>query len=202
MCFIPPRPYLRFVAGILATTFITLVLGATPAPNQTTQQTSAAWTKSVETFASGAAAGDANALAKLVTDDVEIESLDSRGGDALQLLARAKGGTVTFAGGYEHPPKTLASDLAASLKNAPLPEEMKKRMAVRDEDHARRANIVAAEWLRQMLGAKEGDWVGVAALWCDSQSVETSTSELIFVLMKAQTTPAGLKVKRIVFGNP
>ena len=91
-------------------------------------------------------------------------------------------------------------DIAEAFKSAEVPEELKRKMAIRDDAHARRANRTAVTWLSESLGAKQGDKVGVLIFWCDKSA--SDEPEVVFLLVKGDPESQYTKVKAICFGNP
>jgi hypothetical protein len=178
-----------------------LLLPAAALAQTTRPAASDAWSQTVEKFAQAIVDADAAALVGLISQEVEIESLDSKA-DAVRLLARTRKGLIVATQGYPHPPKTLAEDLSTAFKNASLPEDVKRQMAMRDPEHARRANSVAGEWLGEMLQTRANDLVGVIAIWREGKVTDGEVSEVILVLLRAEMTAGKPRITRIVFGNP
>ena len=166
--------------------------GDDPAPDQ--------WPKTVEAFGAALADNDAGGLVAVLSDDVSITTCDMKNGDAVRLLARTKKGTLISSSSYVFAPETMANDIAEAFKNAEVPEELKKKMAMHDDAHARRSNRTAASWLSEALGAKQGDKVGVLVFWCDKST--SGDAELIFILVKGDPQSQFGKVKSLCFGNP
>src|SRR5215212_5038789 len=111
------------------------------------------WPKTVEGLTIALADNDAGALLAVLSDDVAITTCDTKNGDAIRLLARTKKGSLISSFSYVFAPETMANDIAEGFKNAEVPEELKKRMAMRDDAHARRANRTAVSWLSEAVGA-------------------------------------------------
>ena len=145
------------------------------------------WPKTVETFANSLGESDPGALVPVLSDDVSIATFDSKSGDAVRLLARTRKGTLISHFHYVYAPENMAGDVAEAFKAAEVPEELKKKMAMRDETHARRANRTAASWLAEAIGAKPGDKVGVVVFWCENNGYAESQFS---------------KIKAICYGDP
>ena len=158
------------------------------------------WPKTVEGLGAALAENDAGALLAVLSDDVAITTFESKNGDAIRLLARTKKGSLIASLNYVYAPETMANDVAEACKNAEVPEELKRKLAVRDETHARRANRTAITWLSEALGAKQGDKIGVLVFWCDKSA--NGDAELVFILVKGDPQGEFGKVKAICFGNP
>ena len=109
------------------------------------------WPKTVQAFGIALADNDAGGLVAVLSDDVNITTCDMKNGDAVRLLARTKKGTLIASSSYVFAPETMANDIAEAFKNAEVPEELKKKMAMHDEPHARRANRTAATWIGEAL---------------------------------------------------
>ena len=166
--------------------------GDEPAPDN--------WPKTVETFANALGESDPAALVPVLSDDVLINTFDGKNGDAVRLLARTRKGAVISHFSYVHAPENMANQIAEAFKNAEVPEELKRKMVIRDEAHSLRANRTAANWLSESLGAKQGDKVGVVIFWCEKGT--NGQSEVIFILLKGDPQGEFGKVKAICFGNP
>jgi hypothetical protein len=123
-----------------------------------------------------------------------------KNGDAVRLLARTKKATLISSLSYLYAPENMANDVAEAFKNAEVPEELKRRMAMRDDAHARRANRTAVNWLGEALAAKQGDKVGVLVFWCDKST--SGDAEVVFILVKGEVQGEATKVKSLCFGNP
>lgn len=166
--------------------------GETPTPNN--------WQKTVESLGVALAENDAGALLAVLSDDVSINTFDAKNGDAVRLLARTRKGTLVGALSYSYAPENMAGEIAEAFKSAEVPEELKRKMAMRDDGHARRANRTAVTWLAESLGAKQGDKVGVLIFWCDKPT--NGNPEVVFVLLKGDYVSQFSKVRGICFGDP
>ncbi|HEV8379899.1 MAG TPA: hypothetical protein VGP99_13695 [Tepidisphaeraceae bacterium] len=166
--------------------------GDNPAPDN--------WPKTVEAFGTALSDNDAGALLAVLGEDVSITTFDTKNGDAIRLLARTKKGALIKSFSYVHAPEAMASDVAGAFKDAEVPEELKRKMAMRDDAHARRANRTAATWLTESLGAKQGDKVGVLMFWCDKSA--NGEAEVVFILVKGEPESEFAKIKAICYGNP
>jgi hypothetical protein len=116
------------------------------------------------------------------------------------LLAKTKKGQLLSSLNYVFAPEKMANEIADAFKSAEVPEELKRKMDIRDEAHSKRANRTAVTWLAESLGAKQGDKVGVLIYWCDKTASEAP--EVIFILVKGDKESQNSKVKAICFGNP
>jgi len=158
------------------------------------------WSKTVTALGTALAENDAGALLAVLGEDAAINTFDSKNDNALRLLDRTKKGTLISSLSYVFAPETMANDIAEAFKNAEVPEELKKRMAMRDESHARRANRTSVTWLSEQVGAKQGDQVGVLVFWCDKSA--SGEAEVVFILVKGDPQAQFGKVKTLCFGNP
>ncbi|HEV8293395.1 MAG TPA: hypothetical protein VGP94_15770 [Tepidisphaeraceae bacterium] len=166
--------------------------GENPAPDN--------WPKAVEALGAALSENDAGALLAVLSEDVSITTFDTKNGDAIRLLARTKRGALISSLNYVHAPETMANDVAEAFKNAEVPEELKRKMAIRDDAHARRANRTVVTWLTESLGAKQGEKVGVLVFWCDKPA--NGDAEVVFILVKGDPESQFTKIKAICFGNP
>jgi hypothetical protein len=166
--------------------------GDSPAPD--------AWPKTVEALGTALSDNDAGALLTVLSEDVSITSCESKNSNGTYLLARTKKGSLITSLSYVHPAETMAGDIAEAFRAAEVPEELKRKVAMRDEAHARRANRTAVTWLTEALGAKQGDRVGVIVFWCDK--VANQDPEMVFILVKGDPESEFRKIKMVCFGNP
>ncbi len=166
--------------------------GDNPAPDN--------WPKTVENLATALSESDPGALLAVLTEDVAVSTFDSKNSGAAQMLARTKKGAIISGFNYVFAPETMANDVAEAFKSAEVPEELKRRMAIRDDAHARRANRTVVTWLTETLGAKQGDKVGVIVFWCDKSA--TDEPEVVFILVRGDPESQYTKIKTVCFGNP
>jgi len=158
------------------------------------------WAKTVETLGAALSENDPGALLSVLSEDKSIFTFDGKGSDVVRLLIRTRKATLIGSFNYTHAPETMATDMAEAVKNAEVPEEVKKRMAMRDEPHARRANRTAVQWLVETLQAKQGDRVGALIFWCE-RTQSGDPPEIVFVLLKGDPEAQNTKIKSICFGN-
>jgi hypothetical protein len=158
------------------------------------------WPKTVETLGAALTDSDPGMLLSVLGEDKSIFTFDGKGSDGMQLLSRTRKAQLIGSFNYTHAPETMASDMAEAVKNAEVPEEVKRRMAMRDEVHARKANRTAVTWLVETLGAKQGDRVGALIYWCE-RAPNGEPPEIVFVLVKADPDAQNKKIKAICFGS-
>jgi len=166
--------------------------GENPAPDN--------WPKTVEALATALNNNDAGELLAVLSEDVSITTFESKNADGTRLLAKTKKGQAISALNYVFAPEQMANEIAEAFKSAEVPEELRRRMDIRDEAHSRRANRTAVTWLTESLGAKQGDKVGVIIYWCDKTANEDP--EVIFILVKGDPQSQHAKIKSVCFGNP
>jgi len=166
--------------------------GDNPAPDN--------WPKTVESLATALNDNDAPELVAVLSEDVSITTFESKNADGARLLAKTKKGQLLSSLNYVFAPEKMANEIADAFKSAEVPEELKRKMDIRDEAHSKRANRTAVTWLTESLGAKQGDKVGVLIYWCDKTGSEDP--EVIFILVKGDKESQNTKVKSICFGNP
>src|SRR5688500_1039659 len=163
------------------------------------------WCGTVDQFARALSENDPGGLPSLLADGVTLSTFDGKSVEVLHLLARVHKGEMLMSRGYVHPAKTVASDISEELSNSSVPEELKRRMVLRDDQHARRANETAMRWLADVAGARTSDWVGVLMFWCERKvaTEELPAAEVVFVLVRAETDARGNpgKIKHIAFGD-
>ncbi len=159
------------------------------------------WAQTVQTLGTALTENDPGALLSVLSDERTIHTFDGKVADAVRLLARTRKGALLGTFHYTHAPETMAADIAEVFKTSELPEELKRRMGMRDESHAKRANRTAVNWLTISLNAKEGDKVGALMFWCDKPA-PGEAPELVFVLLRADPDAGNSKIRAIAFGNP
>ena len=185
-----------------------IVLAARSASAQTTRPAegndalSQSWAGLINDLSKALTESDAEALVPLLSDNVVIQSMDSRNGDAVRLLARTRKGVKLFGRGYPQTPEGLAAELSTAVKNAEIPEEFKKHLTPADEGQTKRANHIATRWILDTIGPKEGEWVGVIVFWCERMSGSEAGGEMVFVLVKGAVSGEGLRIRSIAFGDP
>lgn len=164
-----------------------------------------AWGRTVDEFARALSENDPAHLPALLSDGVTFASFEDDSVEMLHLLARVHKSQLLMARGYTYPAKTVASDIAEEFRSSSVPEEIKRRMVLRDEQHARRANETAMRWLADVAGARTGDCVGVLMFWCErpEATADLPAAEVVFVLIRAETDARGNpgRIKHIAFGD-
>jgi hypothetical protein len=213
--------------GVVVVVILSFVVGVDggsariTAAGQSTRQAPAsapldrAWAAVVEQLAGFLSDSDAEGLASLLSDTVVIQSFEHRLSDPLRFLGRARKAELVSCHTYAHPGMSIASDVAHDLRSARIPDEVRRRLALRDERHARRANSIADDWVSAALDAKAGDTVTVMVFWRERGDAEAraegARSELLWVLLKASTPPAPAgpedaaaapRIQHIAFGDP
>jgi hypothetical protein len=163
------------------------------------------WCGTVDQFARALSENDPGGLPSLLSDGVTLSSFEGKPVEVLHLLARVQKGEMLMARGYVYPAKTVASDISDEIRNSSVPEEFKRRMMLRDDQHARRANETAMRWLADVAGARTSDWVGVLMFWCERKEVndDLPAAEVVFILVRAEVDARGNpgKIKHIAFGD-
>lgn len=161
------------------------------------------WNQAVQSLARVLSDNDATTLVWPLADDVSIRSFDSKATDAVKLLARTRGGRALFVRGYNSVPQTLAGDIAQVIRDADVPEEIKRRMDPRDDERLERANRIAVAWVNQTLECKPSDRIGVIVLFCARPADDKSSGgpEMVFVLVKAAAGDS-VRIQSLAFGDP
>lgn len=179
------------------------------ARGQTADAVPTDWPDAIQSLAEALVANDADALSRLMSDSVTLRPLGDLpdDGEPLPLMRGARGAEILMARAYVQPPLALASDIADEVSGSDaVSEPVRERLWVSGET-AKRANATAAQWVGELLGARQGDLVGVVLLWKAESSKpverEGTTATLMFVLVKAQQKNGGpFKITSIVFGTP
>jgi len=132
------------------------------------------------------------------------------GSDAAQpaerLLAATMGGKVLSVHAYLGVPMTVATDVAADLKEAgdTVPQTVAQGLTPADDTAARRANETAAAWVAQVLKPGPEELVGLI-LVCPTDRrdpSDTAARHAVFVLIKGVAAGGGCAIQRIHFGDP
>jgi hypothetical protein len=150
--------------------------------------------------------GRQSALAQRVTQETLIHRFNHLDRDsAQQMCDQLAGLSIVCQRGYAGIPDSMASDIAAAVRDSALPAPLKKQLAP-DDAALRRANATASAWLTQTLEPADGDLVGVIVFCPEtsaSQSADSSDSPTIqFVIFKGCQTARGIMLTRIVYGDP
>lgn len=161
------------------------------------------WNQAVLRLSQVLADGDAAALVSSLAEGVTYRAFDAKSADAVHLLARTKKGTVLFNQGYSQTPQTLAADIARSVRDAQVPETIKRSLIPQSEAQTVRANATAEQWIHESLEPKAGERIGVIVLWCEREANDKAgKSELLFVLLKADQDEALPRMRTILYGHP
>ncbi|HEY1629245.1 MAG TPA: hypothetical protein VGF52_05265, partial [Tepidisphaeraceae bacterium] len=120
------------------------------------------------------------ALSDTISDDVPIRELNSSGIQSrYRLQEKTAGMTIISAHSYAWPAATIASDLAADIKQFDsFPEPLRKQFALRDDANSSKANTVAQQWLGGVLQPANGQYVAVILLW--RQPAATAAGSVTF----------------------
>jgi hypothetical protein len=151
------------------------------------------------------------ALSDSITDDVSIRELSSSGIQSrYRLQEKTAGTTIISAHAYAWPAATIASDLAADIKQYDsLPDPLRKQFALPDDSSANRANTVAAQWLGNLLRPADGQNVAVILVWHQpppAGSIATNpTAESkppLFILIKGiKGSDDQFRITQIAYGD-
>jgi hypothetical protein len=189
---------------------------ATAARAQTTQPAADAppeqpWPRAVAAFAKSLAGGDLDATQAAMAQRSIVRRFDGMGTEELWRLAeRAVNATVIGQHAYIHPPMGVAADLAADFKNAAgVPEKLKAKFTVDDDNDAKRANATAIHWVAEQLTVRPGTPVGLIVLWAPrptapgAKAPEHPPHDLVFILLRGdEVAPREFRMDSIVYGNP
>src|SRR5690349_3750694 len=142
---------------VLALAAACLLTSAAAAHAQITQPTGAdappptqPWPSAVASFAKSLAGGDLDATQGAIAQRSFVRRFDGMGSEELWRLAeRAVNATVIGQHAYVYPPQGMAVDLAADFKNtaANVPEKLKAKFIVEDDNEIKRANATAVQWI-------------------------------------------------------
>src|SRR5947199_2941673 len=145
---------------------------ATAATAQTTQPAADAppqqpWPRAVAAFAKSLAGGELDTTQAAMAQRSIVRRFDGMGSEELwRLSERAVNAKIVGQHAYVYPPPGMAADLAADFRNAAgVPEKLKAKFIVDDDNDAKRANTTAVQWVAEQLTVRPGTPVGVIVLW-------------------------------------
>ena len=133
----------------------------------------------------------ANALEKLLPDDVKICQFGSADPDTRDRLHQQTAGlSLVAARAYPWPAETIASDLGSDIQNCDaLPEELRKEFVPRSDDDARHANVTAQQWVFNLLQPAPGQVVGVIVVWETTPGVNPDSLTILSTPNSAAASP-------------
>jgi hypothetical protein len=164
-----------------------------------------AWDAAVDKLSRALSESDAAALVESLTERVTIKTFDGGTGDGARLLARVSRGSLVFGKTYKGVPDRLATSIADTVGNTEAPEEARQSWLIAGEEHAKRADLIAAEWVELMLEAKGEDLTAVLLFWRAKPPApgEAPTFEPVFVLVKGREPAEGhVEIVSVAYGNP
>ena len=162
------------------------------------------WATVVDQLSQALVEDDARGVLSLITSAASLQPFDRSSASGLQtLLACTSGKTLVSARAYDTPGATVASDIAADLRNATdLDVEVRKLLVPESDSQIRRANETALKWLHSELEASAQDPIGVIVLYEKDRAARQSRS-FKFVLIKGERdAQQTFLVSRVVFGDP
>jgi hypothetical protein len=151
-------------------------------------------------------------LSDAISDDVTIRELNSSGIQSrYRLQEKTAGTTIISSHAYTWPAAaTIASDLAADIKQVDaLPDPLRKQFSLPDDSSANHANLVAIQWLGNLLRPADGQEVAVILVWHQppaAGSVATNfaneSKPPLFVLIKgAKGSDDQFHITQIAYGD-
>ena len=171
--------------------------------------------------ASADAERDAALTRSFLADLVAIRQFNRQTHEDVAALRRACAGMSPLsARAYTDVPPALASDVAADVRDAKIPERAKRRLTAADAADARRADETAARWVATTLEPARGDPIGVIVLWphadlsaatdaADADADDDTDDDAkrlptpLFILVKGQPTSDGaFRIRQIFYGDP
>jgi hypothetical protein len=174
-----------------------------------TTKPAAAWSDQVDKLAHALThPSDGANFRSAMTEDAVVRGIDGATVQYSQLATSAIGGEIITARGYSIPAGTIASDIASdfSASNS-IPDSIRRIMIPAGDKEMRQANDVAGHWMAQMLGAREGERIGVIILRgkaSTSQPVEAAEENrsLMMVLIRGDVANGVPQITHMVFGDP
>jgi hypothetical protein len=180
----------------------------------------AAWASTVAAFGSALASqGDTDTIvADLVVSEAMVRQFSRNRRASLPSLRHiASGATLITTRGYLTTPDTLATDVAADIQNAALPDSVKRRLTPADDADLKRANTVASKWIASSLLTGGAEPVGLIVLWhpgaddaepaTDRKSEEDDDANAnarlpLFIVVKGEQVRERFVITQICYGNP
>ena len=150
------------------------------------------------------------ALSDSISDDVPIRELSSSGVQSrYRLQEKTAGTTIISTHAYAWPAATIASDLAADVKQfEALPEPLRKQFVLNDDSNASHANNTAQQWIGALLQPASGQYVAVILLWQtpaatgNVASSNAETKQPLFVLIKGtKGDDDQFRITQIAYGD-
>lgn len=148
-------------------------------PTTRPSKPSAAWAATLSAFADALANGNASSEAvepvftKFVAPDVAVREFNrTQRSSLVALRERTLGETLIVSRCYSITPSTLASDIAGDVRDATLPDLVKRRLTPADGADLKRANSVAAKWISTALMTSGNDPIGVMVFWQKDQAAD------------------------------
>jgi hypothetical protein len=169
---------------------------------QTTQPAPAEWDQAVQTVAKALTSGDD--CKSLIAGDCFIRSFDSASVRQLDdVNAHTNGSTLLMAKSYLFPGGDIATDIAASVAEAKVSDDVKKLLTPVDADAATKANATAVHWVQNALSAANNDPVAILVfLGCDTSDTTAPECQILFVMLKGHKDSAGAyQVSQVVYGT-
>lgn len=185
--------------ALLICFLIFLLSGVSASP--TSQPVRADWDQTLASLAKCVVDNDPKALPDILSANSEFARFNGEASAPGKLLAFPRKRTLLFCKAYGQIPETLASDLSEVASNWKQPDEIKSLFQIGTPQGVKFANQTAQRWLTKNLQAKPGDSLGVAVFLCQEPD-EAATGMLLFILVKGRTETAGVRVIRLVFGDP
>jgi hypothetical protein len=187
--------------------FLFIVLASASAAGQTTQPADDTWLGVVQTAAASLSTGDAASLRPVLADKYTLHNFaGGREGEWPAAVETLGDATVLGTHAMVYPPLAVAAEVAADVKSAPqLPEKIRERFIPLDEIEMKRANATAVQWIKETLGAENGDPIALIVMWVDPTAPNAGErpNTLLFVLLRGKATPEGTyRITHVVYGDP
>jgi hypothetical protein len=167
------------------------------------------------------------ALSVLVAPDPIVRQFSRNQRASLTSLRHiASGSSLIAARGYLATPDTLASDVAADIRDTALPDAVKRRLTPAEDADLKRANTVASKWIASSLLTTGSEPVGVIVLWqtagaddpadaaSDRDGIVNATERKpddedesharlpLFIVVKGEQVRERFVITQICYGNP
>ena len=171
----------------------------------TTRAVDSAWSEELARLAAALIENEPAKLALQLRDCALIRTFASAAPlTPERLLGVTSGTTVVGTHAYARIPTSLASDLAADVKSADVPDSVRQNLTPTDAAAEKHANEVASQWVEQVLQPAAGHGIGVIVLWPKNRldNPGAAPKRPLFVLVKADLADGRAVIRQIVFGDP
>lgn len=109
--------------------------------------------------------------------------------------------TLLFSKAYSQVPENFAGDLSDAAATWKQLDDVKTLFQIGSPQAIKIANQTALRWMLKNLQAKPTDPMGVMVFLC-MEAEEANTGQILFILVKGRGESSGIRISRLVFGDP